>query len=244
MRRYCHVFSLVSALCAFGLAQPAYSSLIYTFTDASGLAAEAEFTVLNPTTLQIRLRNTSTGLPGGFDNSDQLLTGLSWDFGLAGSNVGDIFITGGGALIGPTSASDNFSTGAYGAGTDIGGEWGYGNGGMSGNIQNFISGNQSGTTAFGGANLDGPLVLDGPQGGLVSNSFSLALGGLGAIRDELVATVTLSAAYSEAQLQLDIQNHGVQVEFGSDAAFIKVPAPGARLLCGLAGLGRRRRRSA
>ena len=57
------------------------------FSDPSGLSAEAEFTMLNPTTLEVRLRNTSTGVPFGFDEADQLLTGISWDFGEVGQNV-------------------------------------------------------------------------------------------------------------------------------------------------------------
>jgi len=220
---------------------------VFSFTDASGLSAEAEFTLINATTMEIRLRNTSTGVPVGFSNSDQLLTGLSWDFGGPGINVGDIFITGGSAVIGATSESQNFDTGAYGAGTDIGGEWGYGNAAMSGHIANFISGNQAGTTLFGGANLDGPATPSGPQAGLISAAAPVALGGLGAIKDEIVVLVNLSRGISDAQLLDDLTNNGVRVEFGSDAAFLTghlVPAPGAIMLLGLAGLGRRRRRMA
>jgi hypothetical protein len=230
---------VIGAACT---AQPCVGGFVFSFSDPSGLSAEAEFTLLNATTLQIRLRNTSTGVPVGFSNSDQILTGLSWDFGAPGINPGDITITGGSAVIGPSSASVNFSTGAYGAGTDIGGEWGFGNSGISGLLANAISGNQSGMTAFGGANLDGPAVLDGPQGGLISSAFSLDLGGLGAIENEIVATLTLSGAITEAQLFNDLSANGIIIEFGSDAAFI--PAPGALALLGLAALGRRRRRNA
>ena len=213
---------------------------MFTVNGPSGLSAEVEFTLLDATTLQVRLRNTSTGLPDGFDNSDQLLTGLSWDFGAAGINVGDITITGGSAVIGPASQSVNFSTGAYGPGTDIGGEWGFSNLGISGALPNGISSNQAGTTPFGGANLDGPVELDGPQAGLLSAAFSLPLGGLGAIMDEIVATLTLSSAITEAELLNDLNANGIIIEFGSDAAFI--PAPGALALLGIAAFARRRRR--
>ena len=47
---------------------------ILVFSGPSGLSAEAEFTMLDPTTLEIRLRNTSTGVPDGFDESMQILT--------------------------------------------------------------------------------------------------------------------------------------------------------------------------
>ena len=231
-------------LATAAFAAPASGGFIFTFNGPDGLSAEAEFTLLDPTTLEIRLKNTSTGVPAGFDNSDQILTGLSWDFGDLGVNPGDITITGGSAVIGPTSNSVNFDTGAYGPGTDIGGEWGYG-GGISGALPNAISGNQAGITPFGGANLDGPVELSGPQAGLISSAFSLPIGGLGAIMDELIATLTLSGAITEAELLADLTNNGTLVEFGSDAAFVPgIPAPGALAVFGLAAFGQRRRRSA
>ena len=98
----------------------------------------AEFTLIDPFTLQVRVENTSTGVPDGFSNSDQLLTGLSWDFDPPGV-AADTTITGGTVVIGPTSHSENFETGSYPAGSDVSGEWGYGNGGGSGALFNFIT---------------------------------------------------------------------------------------------------------
>ena len=43
----------------------------------TGLAAEVEFTLLDPTTLEVRALNASTGVPAGFDEADQMLTGVS-----------------------------------------------------------------------------------------------------------------------------------------------------------------------
>ena len=79
-----NVFRLLGLGLAVGIASSANAGYLFTFSDPAGLAAEAEFTLLNPTTLQIRLKNTSTGAPGGFQASDQILTGISWDFGPPG----------------------------------------------------------------------------------------------------------------------------------------------------------------
>ena len=231
------------ALCfsaaATAIASPA-DAVILVFTDPSGLAAEAEFTLLNATTLEVRLRNTSTGVPGGFDSADQLLTGISWDFGLAGTNPGDVEITGGSVIIGPTSASVNFDTGSYGPGDDVSGEYGFGNNDGTGAMLNFISGNTAQATPFGGTNLDGTVNIDGPQAGLVADPILVPLGGLGAIMNEYIATITLSGPLQDLSF---LDDNGAQVEFGSDAAFIFVPGPaGAVLLMGALGFSARRRR--
>src|SRR6185503_5359888 len=105
--------------------------------------------------------------------------------------------------------SMNFDITNVGSDADVGGEWGYGNGGTTNFYPNYISGNMSGTTAFGGANLDGPTVLDGPQAGLVSD-VHVALGGIGVIQDEVVALVDLDQAIAD----LDFLDNGARVEYG------------------------------
>ncbi len=215
------------------------SADILNFTDPSGLSAVAEFTLLNATTVRVRLANTSTGVPMGFDAADQILTGITWDAGLPGINGSDPMITGGTAVIGATSQSINFSTGSYGPGTNVGGEWGYGNNDGSGGLPNMISGNTSGITAFGGPNLDGPASLNGPQGGLVANPILVSLGGLGVIQHEIVVEFTLNQSISGLH---ELLGNGAQVEFGSDAAFIFVPAPSSLALLGAGALCASRRR--
>ncbi len=211
------------------------SATLVSFSDSSGLAAEAEFTLLNANQIQIRLQNTSTGVPMGFDSADQLLTGLSWNsFGVAGQTI-----TGGTAVTGATSSSIGFSIANVGPGGDVGGEWGFGAGPISGLGNHFISGNNSGLTLFGGANLDGPANGDGPQAGLVANPLLVALGGTGAIQDEIIVTINLSLA----QPNLDfLGNTELLVEFGSSAAFITVPTPGSMALFGAAGIAAIRRK--
>lgn len=235
--------SMVIATAAVTVLASSASADLFIFTDGSGMSAEAEFILLNSTTLQVRLKNTSTGSPSGFGGAAQILTVLSWDFGAPGNNGGDTQITGGTVVIGPTSQTINFDTGSYGPGTNVGGEWGFGNNDSSGGLMNLISANTSGAVPFGGPNLDGPSSMDGPQGGLVANPPIADLGGQGAIQNEIIATLNLSIAISNLNF---LVANGTQVEFGSDALFIGgqlVPAPGAMCLLGIAGLcGRRRRR--
>lgn len=193
----------------------------------SGLSASASFDLLNATTLQVRLKNTSTAVPSGFDGAASLLTGVSWDFGAPGSNALDVTIVGGTVVIGATSQTINFDSGSHGPGTNVGGEWGYSNGAQSGLLNNYVSALTAGTTAFGGPDLDGPDGLDGPQGGLAANPLTTSLGGIGAIQDEIVITMTLSGPL----MNLNFLNANlVRFEFGSDAAFITVPTPGAGAL--------------
>lgn len=231
---------MLSALLGLSLAAHAWAAPIL-LSDPSGLSAEVEFTIIDPTTLQVRVRNTSTGVPPGFDSADQLLTVVSWDFGLPGNQPGDPRIIGGTVRIGPTSASVNFSTGSYGPGTDVSGEYGFSNLGISGFLQNGFGAMRAGTTPFGGPNLDGPVNLDGPQGGLVADPVLVGVGGLGAIQNEIVATLLLDKPISGLG---EVIGNEVRVEFGSDAAFITTPEPMTLCLLAVGGLmhvGRRRR---
>lgn len=208
-------------------ATSAAQAVFVTGTGSSGLSASASFDLINATTLQVRLRNTSTGVPSGFDGAASLLTGVSWDFGAPGSNALDVSIVGGSVVIGATSQSINFDSGAHGPGTNVGGEWGYSNSAQSGLLNNYVSALTAGSTAFGGPNLDGPAGLDGPQGGLAANPLTTSLGGLGAIQDEIVITLNLSGPLMDLNF---LSANYVRFEFGSDAAFITVPTPGAGAL--------------
>lgn len=221
------------------------SAAVFVFSDPGlpGLSAEAEFSLPTPDTLVIRLSNTSTAAPGGIDNAGQILTGISFDLGVPGYDCDcDPMILDGTVVIGPGSASINFNTGSYGPGYDVSGEWGYGNTDGTGALANFASSNAAVATPFGGPNLDGPSSVDGPQGGVVASPPVVALGGLGAISNEVIITLSLSEAL--ANLDFLYQN-GVRVEFGSDAAFITiVPEPAGVALMALGGtllVSRRRR---
>lgn len=234
-----HGYTLAAVFGVFA-AQSAFAGTVVLFSDLSGLSAEAEFTMLNPTTLEIRVRNTSTGVPLGFDSSDQLLTGITWDFGLLGENPADPMVTGGSVKTGPSSASVNFDVTNVGSNADVSGEFGYSNTDGSGGLTNVLTSNAAQATPFGGPNLDGPANIDGPQGGLVASPALVALGGLGAISDEYIAVLTLDKPVAQADILGDLGL--ARVEFGSDAFFITNPEPASAALFALGGLAVLRRR--
>lgn len=215
----------------FDLNAPAVNSPV---TVLNGLSAQATFVLDtgSPTILKIDLANTSTGVPAGFDSSDQILTGISWDFGDAGFRGADPAITGGSVVIGPGGGSLNFSNVAtqLGPGDDVSGEYGYGNMDGTGALANFVSGNTAQATPFGGPNLDGPPNIDGPQGGIVTNPPQVSLGGLGAVFDSVHIELTIDTPLSNLDF---LTTNGVRAEFGSDAAFLTVPEPASALLLGL-----------
>lgn len=232
MNTLCRVVASVGALVVVASASHA---VIIQGTEPNGLGARAEFTLVNATTLQIRLSNISTGVPTGFSNSDQILTGVSWIF------PGGQQITGGTVIIGNLSKTVNFSAGAFSAGEDVSGEWGFGNSAQSGLLGNFITVLQAGSTQFSNVNLDGPAGLSGPQGGLIADPAIIPIGGLGAIQTDVVATLQLSAPLANLNF---LSEDLVRFEFGSDAAFITVPTPASGMLAlGLLPILSRRRRA-
>jgi uncharacterized protein (TIGR03382 family) len=231
----------LAAAAGLALVSTASAGTVVSASWANGLAAEAEFTLVSANQLQIRLKNTSAGSVPGYTGANALLTSVAFDLGAAGSNATDPAITGGNVKVGSTSLTVNFSVQNRTANQDVSGEWGYGNTAQSGLLTNFVTAMAAGSTPFGGTNLDGPDSLDGPQGGIMAwNATTASLGGLGAVKDEVVITVNLSKNVSN----LNFLNNGVRFEFGCDAAFLNIPTPGAAAIAGvglLAGLRRRRR---
>ena len=205
---------------------------------ADGLSAQATF-VLNtaePWVLRIRLVNTSTGVPPGFDSADQILTSVAFDLGAPGPNDADPRITTGAAHIGPGGRSIGFDkvVTQLGPGDDVSGEWGYGNGGGTGLLLNFVSANTAGANRFSQTNLDGPASLDGPECGIVTDPPQASLGGLGVIADSVDFTLTLNAPLSDLDF---LTSNKVRVEFGSDAAFLEIPEPVTVWLLALGAIG-------
>lgn len=225
-----------AALAVAALSSSALGSTVQ-FAHPSGLSAEATFALLNGgSTLEIALKNTSSSVPAGYGSSDHLLTSIA--FNLNGTSI---LKSGSAVHIGAASESLGFSSGYYGPGSNVSGEYGFGNGGTTGfgSHPNFVSAMQAGTTRFSGPNLDGPPVLNGPQAGLVSAANAGQIGGQAAIRDEVIITLNLSATLTD----LSFLSNGTIVEFGSDEMFLDgttistvvlIPLPGA---AGMAGLG-------
>jgi hypothetical protein len=224
---------------------PAYTTKTYNFNhadasspvqDLNGLSAQATFTLLSATQLQIELSNTSTGLPAEWTsgaNANQILTGVSFDMGHPGFD-GDPQITGGTVVIGAASHSIDFDqiTQQLGEFDDVSGEWGYGNMDGTGLLTNLVSAEKSQATRFPGANLDDGDGIDGPQGGLVAlldDQPLVDLGGLGAIGDSVIITLNLDTPLSDLDF---LDENGVMVEFGSDKAFL-VPEPATLTLLAL-----------
>src|SRR5688572_22753643 len=74
-----HAPMFVAASLAGIVSSSAFAGLTYNFVGPDGLGGQAEFTLVNSTTLQVRLQNTSTGVPGGFTSAAQLLTSLAFN---------------------------------------------------------------------------------------------------------------------------------------------------------------------
>jgi hypothetical protein len=226
---------LLLALLLGGVVQAAPGSVITESGDASisqdpymvlnGLSADAIFTLNTetPYLLEIELFNTSTGVPEGFDSSDQLLTSISFDLGLPGLNPLDPKIMGGTVLVGPTGYTVDFDnvSDQLGPGGNISGEWGYGNAGGTGLLPNLVTANAAGATAFSTMNLDGPPYLDGPQAGIATDPPQIDPGGLGVVLDSILISLTLDTPLTDLDF---LEENGVVTEFGSDAAFL-VPEP-------------------
>jgi hypothetical protein len=217
-----------------------------------GLNAEATFTIVDATHLDVLLTNTSTaqplilaGCPNGTtcpsgNNVNQLLTGLGFDL------PGALTIAGGSVLIGTGSISQNFDPNgsappiSLSGGADVSVEWGFANGVTftsqlfpalgpgDETLANYLAALSSQTTPFHvidgtDPNLDGTDGLDGPQAGLVANPNLYDLGGVGAIRNSALIHLTLA---NGTLLNLDsFDTHTVRFEFGSSLIY-GTPADG------------------
>jgi hypothetical protein len=211
--------SLSVAVCAFQPNAEAVSITVDTILadNPADLSASVDM-VLSGSVLTITLRNTSTG---GASGAGGLLSGLA--FAMPGS----ISIASGTAyvpLTGPLASSvvNNVNAvpivggGQYG---DVSGEWGYANavgGHFSGlAVNRQVSTMQADTsTRFSNTPIDKPLVLDGPEYGLMRTGGDA--GGNAAIMDTLVITLNLGREPNNAQgLLSSIEAGTVAVTFGS-----------------------------
>lgn len=186
--------------------------------------------------MTIILTNTSSGISLDGPGATNLLTGVG--FTLPGS----VTILSGTATV-AVGAVNNFPLV-----TDVSTEWGFRNGNpiASGHFSdpavlsynNAVSTMQSDfDTKFAAGFIDNPLVLGGPEFGLVTD-FAFA-GGLNAIFETITINVTLSssvAAGSEAGFISDIDANAVALEFASPDQST-IPEPSSMLLFSIGGIG-------
>lgn len=227
------------------ISSSAFSTTFY-YNDLSGLSATADFSVSSGK-LVIVLTNTSTGVPSGFSNSDQVLSTLSFNLpDLVNIGSGEVFISEGSYSVNFDNVGGIQLTG----GADVSPEWGYGNEDGTGftydpDHKHLITAMISHAIKFKPGNLDGSVNIDGPQGGLTNGI--IPLGGIGAIHNSVTSYLTLTGIDltipgNIENLLFSITSKGVVFEFGSDAAFghseqnrpVPEPATIAMFLLGIA----------
>lgn len=232
------------------------------FGGATGFSASITVTWNDalPSQIKIKAKNTtqtgasvpSAGAPTDcpssvtltIDDACRLLTTFGW----AATAISQSII--GGSAVIPTGSFGVGKLGSppavfnYPAGTDWSGEWGYANNAFPDTLGqfDFLSTNQSHTTAFGGANLDRTVELDGPQGGILSSIFLGNAGGLGFVEDTLEFTVMFGSALVYADF-LSLQSAKWFVEFASSGYWLtsngnggvveEVTEPGTLLMLGI-----------
>jgi len=205
----------------------------------NGLAARATWDI-DGTTLTITLENTSTGIPKGFEASDQLVVSLGFNL-----PEGNSISSGDSALIGPGSIGlGDWSD--RGPGDSVGEEWLWTNefGGDIMEAWRQILSTSNGQNGGDHMTFDGKLNgdVDGPFGGIAADPPFISIpSNRRAVSDSIVFSLTLASTLTFDELS-SVAN-GAIVEFGSDMQYLGAPAPGALGLLAMAGiLGRRRRR--
>lgn len=231
--KFLPVFVLSCFVCA-GTARAGMITVTYS-VDAggsnanplNGLAAMSTFET-SGNTLNILLKNTSTGMPAGFDTAASLLVSLGMSL-----PSGFSILSGNTAVVGPGSTGISQWSG-FTPGSSVANEWAWTN--SSGGdllvpysqVISTSSGNQSLTHFTGGSGS-----LGGPYGGIAASPLLANIpGSQRAVSNSIAFSLTLSGALTDQQLS-DVANGSI-VEFGSDVRYLKVPEPAS---IGLLALG-------
>ena len=209
----------------------------------NGLAGRGEWNI-SGNTLTIKLINTSTGAPMGFDGAASLIVSLGFDL------PGDVMITvGNSAIVAPGATGIN-GWSARGANASIGDNWAWTNeyGGDLFAAGQALARRQLVTTSSGAggaalARFDGLTdSIGGPEGGIAADPLTNALSpNFDAVQSAALFTLTLSRGLTQNELEATARS-GV-LEFGSDVRYVLVPAPASAFaLLGVVPLSLRRRR--
>lgn len=236
----------------------------FTYTASTGQTANLDITFSGSNMIVI-FRETTPVAASSLSGAEAIAT----TFGFSPTAMSTL----GGFTFVPTSSSVTVASGSttvgfdqsgadgQGAGFDVSGEWGATVGAFDpgdGFNYHFASANEAHVTQFSGANRDGPVGLNGPQGGVVEDS--AARGGLGVVDNGVMLTLALSGtpnATQQTAFFTALQNSANSfVEWGSSAAFGRtgngggpppgIPEPSTVVLLGVGILSlvvvRRRRR--
>jgi hypothetical protein len=160
--------ALVAVALQFAIATPGLAVPV-TYTGADGLSAEADFILLDPTSLQITLSNTSTSTFGG-GGANMVLSSINFD-------LGDIDIIGGSVVLGGGSS---VVTNPWWDPIDSG---------------NWVTSHSNGGSALTAFNGDSGPIPGGLKYGIVASG-SPGFGGGVFILDSVVLTLTLSEGIS------------------------------------------------
>lgn len=202
-----------------------------------GLSARSTWSI-SGTQLTIRLENTSTNVPLGFEISDSLLVSLAFNLGQTS------ILNGESAVIG----IDSFGLGAWaglGVGDSVGEEWLWTNDSGGDLLLDFSQVLSTSMGQGGGLRTDfngNPADVSGPFGGITSADSPLFMpDSQRAVSNSILFSLTLSQTLSE--LDLKFLARSSIVEFGSDFQYMAVPSPGMiPILLGGLVLGRNSRR--
>lgn len=216
-------------------------ALTVNYSGNQGLSASADFSLVDPNTLQIILTNTSVS-PFADGGADMVLSSINFDLGSVLITGGNVALNAGSSVVNrvpPGSAWQTTSTG------DLNDQYGYSNTGIGNSPSPFPNALHSVTSHSGGGTASttfngSPGVPGGLDYGLVAQG-STGFGVQDFILDSIIITLFVDTPLAD----LSFLSRGSYVEFGSDFSYVPaVPEPATLILMGggLVALAAKRKR--